>query len=72
MNEGFLPVAAGASGQLSGAQILAMYDYEKSGDFTPEQLQLLTRLYRQMISSLLGDRPLKSRQLWIQNFQIKN
>ncbi|WP_139852502.1 DNA repair protein RecO [Acinetobacter pullicarnis] len=71
LNEGFLPVAAGASGQLSGAQILAMYDYEKSGDFTPEQLQLLTRLYRQMISSLLGDRPLKSRQLWIQNFQKK-
>ncbi len=44
-----------------------MLDYEKGADFSQPQLQLLSRLYRQMITSLLGDRPLKSRQLWIQN-----
>lgn len=37
-----------------------------------EQLQLLGKLYRQMITSLLGDRPLKSRQLWIQNTQTQS
>lgn len=71
LNEGFVAVATGASGRLAGTQILNMHDYEKGRDFNPEQLQLLGKLYRQMISSLLGDRPLKSRQLWIQNFQIK-
>ena len=48
-----------------------MQYYEKGMDFNLEQLQLLTKLYRQMISALLGDRPLKSRQLWIQNAQSK-
>jgi len=41
-------------------------------DFNPAQLQLLTKLYRQLIAALLGDRPLKSRQLWIQNIQSKS
>lgn len=72
MNEGFIPVAHSASGTLQGEQILSMRSYEKGIDFTAEQLQLLNRLYRQMISALLGDRPLKSRQLWIQNSQSKS
>jgi DNA repair protein RecO (recombination protein O) len=49
-----------------------MASYEKGRDFSPEQLQLLSKLYRQMITSLLGDRPLKSRQLWVQNAQSKS
>jgi DNA repair protein RecO (recombination protein O) len=46
-----------------------MQDYEQGQDFSPEQLSFLGKLYRQMISALLGDRVLKSRQLWIQNTQ---
>lgn len=72
LNEGFMPVAHRSNANLEGAQILAMLDYEKGVDFNPEQLQLLGKLYRQMIGSLLGDRPLKSRQLWIQNSQSKS
>lgn len=69
LNEGFIAVAQQSRATLIGVQILSMLDYEKGRDFNPEQLQLLTQLYRQMITSLLGDRPLKSRQLWIQNTQ---
>ncbi|OTG81575.1 DNA repair protein RecO [Acinetobacter sp. ANC 4648] len=72
LSEGFIPVSHTSSATLIGEQILSMQSYQKGGDFTPEQLQLLTKLYRQMITSLLGDRPLKSRQLWIQNTQSKN
>ena len=71
LNDGFIPTAQASRANLLGAQILSMCDYEKGRDFNPEQLQLLSRLYRQMISSLLGDRPLKSRQLWIQNSQTQ-
>ncbi|NHB58191.1 DNA repair protein RecO [Acinetobacter shaoyimingii] len=71
LNDGFIPVSHSASGTLLGEQILSMSSYEKGTDFNAEQLQLLTKLYRQMIASLLGDRPLKSRQLWIQNSQPK-
>jgi DNA repair protein RecO (recombination protein O) len=71
LNAGFIPVVQASRATLSGQQILSMCDYEKGMDFNPEQLQLLSKLYRQMISSLLGDRPLKSRQLWIQNSQTK-
>lgn len=71
LNEGFIPVSHTSSATLLGVQIQSMLNYEKGGDFNAEQLQLLSKLYRQMISSLLGDRPLKSRQLWIQNFQSK-
>jgi len=46
-----------------------MQNYVEGAEFSAEQLQLLGKLYRQMISSLLGDRPLKSRQLWIQSTQ---
>ncbi|WOE43232.1 DNA repair protein RecO [Acinetobacter chinensis] len=69
MDEGFIPVIQQNRSAFSGALILSMLKYEKGTDFNQEQLQLLSRLYRQMISSLLGDRPLKSRQLWIQNTQ---
>ncbi|WP_168393780.1 DNA repair protein RecO [Acinetobacter indicus] len=72
LNEGFMPTAQASRSSLSGAQILSMRDHEKGRDFNPEQLQLLSKLYRQMISSLLGDRPLKSRQLWIQNSQTQS
>ncbi|UNW10494.1 DNA repair protein RecO C-terminal domain-containing protein [Acinetobacter indicus] len=72
LNEGFMPTAQPSRSGLSGAQILSMRDHEKGRDFNPEQLQLLSKLYRQMISSLLGDRPLKSRQLWIQNSQTQS
>lgn len=67
-----MPTAQASRSGLSGAQILSMRDHEKGRDFNPEQLQLLSKLYRQMISSLLGDRPLKSRQLWIQNSQTQS
>ena len=71
LTDGFIPVSHTASTVLTGEQILRMQYYEKGMDFNLEQLQLLTKLYRQMISALLGDRPLKSRQLWIQNAQSK-
>ncbi|NWK75226.1 DNA repair protein RecO [Acinetobacter sp. SwsAc6] len=71
LNAGFMPIVQASRASLSGQQILSMCNYEKGMDFNSEQLQLLSKLYRQMISSLLGDRPLKSRQLWIQNSQTK-
>ena len=67
LNDGFIPTVQASRSSLTGAQILTMQHYESGGDFNAEQLQLLTKLYRQVISALLGDRPLKSRQLWIQN-----
>ncbi|OTG68118.1 DNA repair protein RecO [Acinetobacter sp. ANC 4470] len=72
LNDGFLPTALQSRATLTGEQILSMRDYEKGRDFNREQLQLLAQLYRQMITSLLGDRPLKSRQLWIQNTQSQS
>lgn len=69
LNDGFLPVAQASRSTLSGALIASMQNHEDGQDFSHEQLQLLGKLYRQMISSLLGDRPLKSRQLWIQSTQ---
>ncbi|MFW2066062.1 DNA repair protein RecO [Acinetobacter johnsonii] len=72
LNEGFIPTAQASRATLNGQQILSMCQYERGRDFSLEQLQLLTKLYRQMISSLLGDRPLKSRQLWIQNTQTQS
>ncbi|MCU4577255.1 DNA repair protein RecO [Acinetobacter courvalinii] len=69
LNDGFLPVAQASRSTLSGTLIASMKNYEDGQDFSHEQLQLLGKLYRQMISSLLGDRPLKSRQLWIQSTQ---
>lgn len=71
LNDGFIPVAHCSNATLSGEMILSMAQYEKDRAFSAEQLQLLAKLYRQMIASLLGDRPLKSRQLWIQSAQFK-
>ena len=69
LNDGFLPVSRASRSTLDGALITSMQSYEDGQDFSHEQLQLLGKLYRQMISALLGDRPLKSRQLWIQSTQ---
>ena len=69
LNDGFVPVAQASRSTLSGTLIASMQNHEDGQDFSHEQLQLLGKLYRQMISSLLGDRPLKSRQLWIQSTQ---
>lgn len=67
--EGFLVVSEKSSSALSGELISCMQNYANDHDFSAEQLQLLGKVYRQMITSLLGDRPLKSRQLWIQSTQ---
>ncbi|ENU85680.1 DNA repair protein RecO [Acinetobacter sp. CIP 102129] len=69
LNDGFLPVSQASRSTLDGALITSMQSYEDGQDFSREQLQLLGKLYRQMIGALLGDRPLKSRQLWIQSTQ---
>ena len=69
LNDGFLPVSQASRSTLDGMLIASMQSYEDGQDFSHEQLQLLGKLYRQMISALLGDRPLKSRQLWIQSTQ---
>lgn len=69
LNDGFIPVTHSSNSTLTGEQIHSMMGYEKDTDFNAKQLQLLNKLYRQMITSLLGDRPLKSRQLWIQSAQ---
>ncbi|WP_269914650.1 DNA repair protein RecO [Acinetobacter sp. HY1485] len=63
LNEGFVPLAQKAG--LKGEDILSMSSYNLQ-EFNSQQLTLLSRLYRQIISALLGDRPLKSRQLWVQ------
>ncbi|MBP9787173.1 MAG: DNA repair protein RecO C-terminal domain-containing protein [Acinetobacter sp.] len=69
LNDGFIPVAQASRSTIAGSLIATMQSYQDGQDFSHEQLQLLGKLYRQMISSLLGDRPLKSRQLWIQSTQ---
>ncbi|ESK56586.1 DNA repair protein RecO [Acinetobacter tjernbergiae] len=69
LNDGFIPVAQASRSTIAGSLIATMQTYQDGQDFSHEQLQLLGKLYRQMISSLLGDRPLKSRQLWIQSTQ---
>lgn len=72
LNAGFIPTVTQSRAAFSGQQILSMLCYESGGEFNSEQLQLLTQLYRQVITALLGDRPLKSRQLWIQNSQSQS
>lgn len=72
LNDGFVAVSHRSNASVTGEQILTMIDYEVGQEFNQAQLQLLTKLYRQLIAALLGDRPLKSRQLWIQNIQSKS
>ena len=72
LNEGFVPVASGSAQALSGLQLSRMSAYESTDAWDVQQLQLLAKLYRQVLTALLGDRPLKSRQLWIQNSQSKS
>lgn len=69
LNDGFVPVAQASRSTFAGSLIDSMQNYQLGQDFSYQQLQLLGKLYRQMISALLGDRPLKSRQLWIQSTQ---
>ena len=69
LNDGFAPVYRESRATLLGSSVILMQDYEQGLDFSPEQLSFLGKLYRQMISALLGDRVLKIRQLWIQNTQ---
>ncbi|MEB3754402.1 DNA repair protein RecO [Acinetobacter sp. MD2(2019)] len=71
MNEGFLPEIKMTTATLSGELILSMQNELQDGEFNSKQLQCLTKLYRQMITSLLGERPLKSRQLWVQHRHIQ-
>lgn len=71
LNDGFLPTTT-IHNSFLGQHLLALSDYEKGMDFHPQQLQLVSKLYRQILSALLGDRPLKSRQLWIQNTQTQD
>jgi DNA repair protein RecO (recombination protein O) len=71
LNDGFLP-SHSAHNSFLGQDLLKLKHYEKGGDFDPQQLQLVSKLYRQILSALLGDRPLKSRQLWIQNTQTQD
>ncbi|MBF7685873.1 DNA repair protein RecO C-terminal domain-containing protein [Acinetobacter sp. B10A] len=52
-----------------GKDILTLQHLFSQSSLTDSQLFILGRLYRQMISHLLGDRPLKSRQLWLQYYQ---
>lgn len=65
LQEGFYPQLQTSSQAIVGAELLAFA--ENSNIYTHDQLKILSKLYRQMISSLLGDRPLKSRQLWVQH-----
>ena len=71
LNNGFVATTPSQNGFL-GEQLLSLTTYEKGRDFNPQQLQLVSKLYRQILSALLGDRPLKSRQLWIQNTQTQD
>ena len=59
LGEGF---SLSASGE-PGSQLLLL---SQSADvLSPDSVAILTRVYRRVISALLGDRPLKSRELWI-------
>lgn len=68
-NDGFMLATQASQATMTGSSIISMQGYEQGQEFSSKQLYLLGKLYRQMISVLLGDRPLKSRQLWIQNTQ---
>lgn len=67
INDGFVPCMPDKNA-FSGKQILTMHNDFENG-FSIEQLNFLNKLHRLMINDLLGDKPLKSRQLWIQHKQ---
>ncbi|MDO4223550.1 MAG: DNA repair protein RecO C-terminal domain-containing protein, partial [Acinetobacter sp.] len=50
-----------------GADIQSMQQYDEQQDLNPQQVAFLTLFYRQVLNHLLADKPLKSRQLWIQH-----
>lgn len=62
LNQGF---SLSTKGQYLGQDILLMQ--QECEIFSSAQLKFLTKLYRQILNALLGDKPLKSRQLWIQH-----
>lgn len=61
--EGFI---RSSSGEL-GKDILAMSQQTEDDSLleSTDILQMLTRIYRRLFSMLLGDKPLKSRELWL-------
>lgn len=71
LEEGFVPTSLNSKTTLQGEQLLSLKHHIAGTAFNTLQLQCLSRLYRQMITALLGDRPLKSRQLWVQHRQVK-
>ncbi len=62
-DEGFYPIAAQTRNSYSGAHLLAIADDELDN---PDVEQSLRRITRLAISRLLGDRPLRSRELFQQ------
>lgn len=62
-DEGFYPIAAETNNSFVGAHLLAIADGELNG---PEVEQTARRITRVAISRLLGDRPLRSRELFQQ------
>ncbi|MCF9034078.1 DNA repair protein RecO [Acinetobacter nectaris] len=70
LSDGFI-ISDKTMGTFSGNHILSMKSYDFKDEFNLCQLQFVNHFYRQLITSLLGDRPLKSRQLWIQHHQLQ-
>ncbi|MBF7687286.1 DNA repair protein RecO [Acinetobacter rathckeae] len=66
IDQGFVESKLNTSFQ--GKDLLSLLSFPTI-PLTDVQLVILGHLYRQMISHLLGDRPLKSRQLWLQYYQ---
>lgn len=67
INQGF--VLTTQNNFFKGQELLLLQSISPNLLLTDQQLFILGRIYRQMISHLLGDRPLKSRQLWLQYYQ---
>lgn len=68
LNEGFVPLNKKIG--FKGDEIKSMIAFDN--EFTHIQLVFLGKLYKQIITALLGDRPLKSRQLWVQHRQVQH
>lgn len=63
LNDGFI---LAPDGQFAGDDILTIL-HTSIETANQQQLQFLTTLYRHIIQQLLGNKPLKSRQLWIKH-----